>query len=55
MKNSALATAAAFFASIVTASAMPGNSMLTGINNFGLIQVKAKKTTKVCTIWPEET
>lgn len=46
MKSSALVTAAAFFASVVTASAMPGNPMLKGITDSGLIQVKAKKTMK---------
>ena len=46
MKNSALATAAAFFASIVAASAMPANPMLKGTTDSGLIHVKAKKTMK---------
>ncbi len=38
MKKIALATATAFFASIITASAMPGNPMAKGTTDSGLIR-----------------
>lgn len=43
MKKIALATAAAFFASAITAAAMPGIPMANGMSETGVIQVKAKK------------
>ncbi len=43
MKRIALATAAAFFASVLTAAAMPGIPMVSGVSDHGVIQVKAKK------------
>lgn len=43
MKKIALATAAAFFASVMTAAAMPGIPMVSGVSDHGVIQVKAKK------------
>lgn len=43
MKKIAFATAAAFFASVITAAAMPGMPVGNGMSETGVIQVKAKK------------
>lgn len=43
MKKIALATAVAFFASVITAAAMPGIPMVNGMSETGVTQVKAKK------------
>jgi len=43
MKKIALATAVAFFASVMTAAAMPGIPMASGMTETGVLQVKAKK------------
>ena len=43
MKKIALATAVAFFASVITAAAMPGIPMVSGMSETGVTQVKAKK------------
>lgn len=43
MKRIALATAVAFFASVITAAAMPGIPMVNGMSETGVVQVKAKK------------
>jgi len=43
MKQIALATAVAFFGSVITAAAMPGIPMANEMSETGVIQVKAKK------------
>jgi Spy/CpxP family protein refolding chaperone len=43
MKKIVLATAAAFFASVITAAAMPAVPMGNGVSDNGVIQVKSKK------------
>ena len=43
MKKIALATAVAFFASVITAAAMPGIPLVKGMSETGVTQVKAKE------------
>lgn len=43
MKKIALATVAAFFASVVAAEALPGTPAASGMSETGMVQVKAKK------------